>query len=132
MLGNRGHTTFANFMTILAFCTMGAAPTQMNMWLGLLMLLPTMERRAATSAMATDHAIAAGMGRGEYQAAFANFRALTVITAPILYGRMYSTFAPSGKGGYAFFAGAAIVAFAELCHRSLSDKDCEVPKSVHQ
>ena len=47
------------------------------MWVGLLLLLPTMERRAATSAMATDHAVASGMGRGEFQAAFANFRALT-------------------------------------------------------
>ena len=73
-----------------------------QMWLGLLLLLPTMERRAASSAMATDHALAsgapgaargyrpggqvccmaalsgrwcAGMGGGEYQAAFANFRA---------------------------------------------------------
>lgn len=35
-----------------------------------------MERRAATSAMATDYAVASGMGRGEYQAAFANFRGI--------------------------------------------------------
>ena len=76
-LGNRGHTSFANFMTAAAFVTMGFRPSQWNMWIGLLLLLPTMERRAATSAMATDHAIASGMGRGEYQAAFANFRALT-------------------------------------------------------
>ena len=84
MFGKRGHTTLNNILTICAFLVFGRAKQMMGMWLGLILLLPTMERRAATSAMATDHAVATGMGRGEYQAAFANFRALTVVMAPLL------------------------------------------------
>eukprot|EP01048_Picozoa_sp_COSAG05_P013668 COSAG05_NODE_1476_length_4780_cov_9.024989_3_plen_71_part_00 len=33
--------------------------------------------------------MASGMGRGEYQAAFANFRALTVVAAPLFYSKLY-------------------------------------------
>ena len=84
MFGKRGHTTLNNILTICAFLVFGRAKQMMGMWPGLILLLPTMERRAATSAMATDHAVATGMGRGEYQAAFANFRALTVVMAPLL------------------------------------------------
>jgi hypothetical protein len=111
-----------------------------SMWIGLLLLLPAMERRAATSAMATDHAVASGttaalsslpplisendldalgMGRGEFQAAFANFRALTVVAAPLFYGQLYARLGDR----YAYLGGAAVVAIAELCHRSLSAKD---------
>ena len=115
-----------------------------SMWVGLLFLLPAMERRAATSAMATDHAVASGtgvtarstqcftaplsdnkcrdslgMGRGEFQAAFANFRALTVVAAPIFYGQLYARLGDR----YAYLGGAVVVAIAELCHRSLSAKD---------
>ena len=35
--------------------------------------------------MATDLAVAGGMGRGEYSAKFGNIRALTVIIAPLFY-----------------------------------------------
>lgn len=47
--GNRGHTTFSNLMTMASFLMYGAGQNYYNMWLGLLLLLPTMERRAATS-----------------------------------------------------------------------------------
>ena len=59
------------------------------------------------------------MGRGEYQAAFANFRALTVIGAPLFYGRLYAHFAPRGLAGVPYFGGAAVVGIAELLHLSL-------------
>eukprot|EP00943_MAST-04B_sp_MAST-4B-sp1_P001702 g1702.t1 len=138
--GNRGHTTFSNLMTIAAFCMYGAGQKYYNMWLGLLLLLPTMERRAATSvsivqyvsivhlilrdAMATDLAVAGGMGRGEYSAKFGNIRALTVVFAPLFYGNIYAYYAPRGKPGYAWFAGAMVVALAELLHRTLKDEEC--------
>lgn len=59
------------------------------------------------------------MGRGEFQAAFANFRALTVVAAPLFYGQLYARLGDR----YAYLGGAAVVAIAELCHRSLSSKD---------
>merc|ERR1712151_960665 len=61
-------------------------------WLGLLLLGPSMERRTPTSAMATDLAVAAGMGKGEFAGAFANWRALCVAAAPLLYGTAVNRF----------------------------------------
>ena len=124
MFGNRGHTTFSNAMTIASFIMYGIGQNYYNMWLGLLLLLPTMERRAATSAMATDLAVAGGMGRGEYSAKFGNIRALTVIIAPLFYGNIYAYFAPRGKPGYAWYAGALVVLLAEALHRTLKDEEC--------
>lgn len=56
--GPRGHTTINNILTVISFLVFGFAKKMPQMWVGLLLLLPTMERRAATSAMATDHAVA--------------------------------------------------------------------------
>jgi hypothetical protein len=77
--------------------------------------------------MATDHAIANGMGKGEYQACFANFRAMTVVLAPLLYGRSYAYFAPRGQPGMPWFFGAAIVLMAEALHQSISEEECTLP-----
>lgn len=66
--------------------------------------------------MATDLAVSEGMGKGEYAAAFANIRALTVITAPLVYAQAYSTFAAMGKPGWVWYTAAAIVAVAEALH----------------
>jgi hypothetical protein len=74
--------------------------------------------------MATDLAVAGGMGRGEYSAKFGNIRALTVVFAPLFYGNIYAYYAPRGKPGYAWFAGAMVVALAELLHRTLKDEEC--------
>lgn len=63
------------------------------------------------------------MGRGEFQAAFANFRALTVVAAPLFYGQLYARLGDK----YAYMGGAAVVAIAELCHRSLSAADLKLP-----
>ena len=104
--------------------SMGSVKRPWAQWLGLALLLPAMERRAATSAMATDLAASQGIGKGEYAAAFANFRALSVITAPLLYGNLYAHYAPKGKPGRPFFFAAAIVVVAEMLLRSLSDREC--------
>ena len=96
-------------------CRVLQAKRMSQMWIGLGLLLFTMERRAATGAMATDLAVKEGMGRGEYQAAFANFRALTVVAAPLFYGQLYQRLG----GRAAYFGGAAVVAVAELLHLSL-------------
>ena len=41
-------------------------------------------------AAATDHAVESGFGRGEFQGAFNNMRAIAVAIAPIVYGRTYA------------------------------------------
>lgn len=126
--GQRGHTTLSNCLTILSMLINGSSARPFMTWLALLVLFPTMERRCATSAMATDLAISEGWAKGEYSAAFANVRALTVITAPLLYSNAYSVLAPQGRAGYTFGIVAAIVAVAEMLHRSLSDEDCGIVK----
>ena len=75
-------------------------------------------------AMATDLAVAGGLGRGEYTAKFGNIRALTVIIAPLFYGNIYAYYAPRGKPGRPWFAGALVVALAEMLHRTLKDEEC--------
>ena len=45
--------------------------------------------------------------------------ALTVIGAPLFYGRLYAYFAPRGLAGIPYLGGAAVVGVAELLHLSL-------------
>jgi len=40
--GQRGHTTLSNWLTLLALSSWGVKATGFNMWLGMLLLLPTM------------------------------------------------------------------------------------------
>ena len=132
-LGPRLFTTLANVSTAAAFTLWAGVPRGWAMWLGLLLLLPGMERRAALGSLAVDHASACGMGRGEYAAAFANWRALMVVSAPLLYGKVYawSSAVRKGKGrgsggpapGVAYLVGVAAVAAAEVLHRSMPDAE---------
>jgi aspartate/tyrosine/aromatic aminotransferase len=48
---------------------------------------------------------------------------LTVVAAPLFYGQLYARLGDRA----AYLGGAAVVAIAELCHRSLSLKDLELP-----
>jgi len=112
-LGNRGHTTMNNLLTAVAFACFGHRQERWNMWLGLVLQTPTMERRAGTSAMATNNAIACGMGRGEYQACFANWRAMNNIVAPLVYGKLFAKFANTSVPGMPYFAGAVFILLAE-------------------
>lgn len=129
-LGPRGFTSLANAATLAGFLLWAAVPEPWAVWSGLLAGLPGMERRAAVGSVAVDHAVASGMGRGEYAAAFANWRALMVVVAPMLYAKVYASGAAARRAGggswppgSAYFVGAAAVLAAELLLRSIPDEE---------
>merc|ERR1711874_597505 len=85
----RDFTSFSNYLTILALTIWGTTSKIWVYWIGLAFLCPSMERRTASSALATDLAVLHGFGKGEFAGCFANWRALCVATAPLIYGTMY-------------------------------------------
>jgi hypothetical protein len=80
--------------------------------------------------MATDLATKAGMGRGEFQGCFANWRALCVAAAPLLYGKVYewSTTGGNKSPGMAYFVAAAIVMGTEGMFQTLTEADLQMHK----
>ena len=69
-----------------------APPPPPSARLGHLIMTPAFNSNHANAikAYATDHAVANGMGRGEYAAAFANLRGLSVVIVPQLYARLFA------------------------------------------
>jgi len=124
-LGMRGHTTFQNFVSALGFMLMGSTTDKFLIFSVLPIYAFAMERRAAMSSLAVKAAEAAGMGKGEFNAAFANLRALAVGCAPLLYARVYARglAASPSSPGRPFFAAALIALLSELLHRTLTDKE---------
>ena len=122
-LGERGHTTFANWMSFVALGVWAQSRSAAGMFLGMLLLVPTMERRAALGAITTQHALAAGFGRGEFQGMFANWRALSTMFAPVLYGITYKYAAPRGNPGMPYWVAGIVCMLGELLHKSMSDKE---------
>merc|ERR1719271_1003881 len=122
-LGMRGHTTFQNLASAVGFTMMGSTTMTPVIFGSLPIYAFAMERRAAVSAMATRSAAAVGLGKGEFQAASANLRAIAVGIAPLLYAKVYAwSLARKGKPGLPYFAAAVIALFAELLHRMLSTR----------
>ena len=64
------------------------------------------------------------MGRGEYSAAFANMRALTVTVGPLIFGNVYAYSKQSGLGGGIpwYLAGLIGCVVPLLLHESVSDQ----------
>lgn len=128
LLSQRDFTSFSNYMTIIALTIWGTASSIPVFWSGLAFLCPSMERRTATSAMATDLAVRSGFGKGEFAGAFANWRALCVAAAPLLYGAVYQK-ASQRIHGAAYLAAALITLFTELFFRSIPAENLSVAKT---
>jgi hypothetical protein len=90
-LGMHGHTTLQNVFTCLAFSAVASASSVSTVFATLPLYFFAMERRAAISSWAVKEAVASGMGKGEFSAAFFNLRALAVAIAPLLYVKAYSS-----------------------------------------
>lgn len=125
-LGMRGHTTLQNLASAVGFCLMGSS-TRAPVIFGVLPIYAFgMERRAAINALAAKAGLAAGMGKGEFQAAAANLRAIAVGVAPLLYARIYArSLATGGSPGKPYFAAALFALIAEALHRMLSNKQLD-------
>jgi MFS family permease len=117
------HTRMANLSTVLAFIAWGINPksilTSVCIPLGLSPLY--MDRRAGVSARANLHALKAGFGKGEHAALFGNLRALAVVFAPLMFGRLYAwgSRKKSRPSGLPFLVAAVFAFLAEIVHRRL-------------
>lgn len=129
-LGMRGHTTLQNFATALGLALTGATTHIGAIFAALPVHVFAMERGAAVRSMAITAADQKGMGSGEFAAKIANFRAIAVAIAPMLYARAYA----AGLGfktrmpGLPYFVGAAVVLLSEAIHRSLTDAQLNIKK----
>jgi len=91
--GARMYTTLALLSGSIGYALNAKVGKSIPMaYIALAFLLPGINATSnvAMKAMATDRAVASGLGRGEFAAATANMRALVVAIAPMLYGKMYS------------------------------------------
>jgi len=99
--GGDTFTSIACWASAAAFALMGTFSEAWSPWGGLALHSPGINATGAmaTKATAVNHAIRQGYGKGEFNGYVANMRALTVVIAPLLYGRAYAFFANNTKGG---------------------------------
>ena len=100
-LGRRGFTTAANVLTAVGFYLV-SLPEPWAVWVGHFIMCPAFNTNHANAikSYATDHATKLhGMGRGEYAAAFANLRGLSVVLVPPIYARLYGNAQAKGLPG---------------------------------
>jgi hypothetical protein len=106
-------------MTALAMCIMGWRPAVQRQWLGLCVLMFSMERNCTTKAVATKQATGGGaMQSGEFQACFGNMRSIVTIAAPLMYGAAYTAGLRGVRGrpmpGLPYFLCAGLIGVSQL------------------
>lgn len=130
-LSQRDFTSVSNYLTVTALSLWGTTKSVLLFFLGLAVLCPSMERRAASSALATDLAVLRGFGKGEFQGLFANWRALCVAAAPMLYGTVYQRLG-SKMPGAAYFVAALVTLGTECIFRAIPAEKLDVEKATQE
>ena len=101
-------------------------------WLRAVLLTPGINNLSsvAIKSQAAAHAIANGMGKGEFSAAMASLRALAFVLAPSFWGLVYSACVRAGRPpGYALVAAGLVGAVVPaLLHRSIGAAKWAPPK----
>lgn len=124
--GQRGFTTVANLCNAVGTALMGLPLPSFgaSFWLGHLIQLPGINNTsaAAVKAMAIDHAVEAGFGRGEWGGMYSSLRTFSMIVAPLIYSTAY-TMHERLRCVSPWFVVAVLGAIVPEClHRTLSDK----------
>jgi len=126
-VGPRTWVSSSSFCGMIAMLMYGSIRKGWAYNLGLLINCPSVNAMGAApiKGAGTKHAALAGMGMGEYSAAFANLRALVYVTLPLLYTRLYASRTSQGKNpGIVYFL-IALLAFVIpefALHRKWTDK----------
>jgi hypothetical protein len=134
-LGRRTFTTISNVCCASAFLAWSRGNFGVQwMRLGILMMLPSINAVNASGikSMATDLAVAQGMGKGEYVSAYGSLRAFTVFLGPMLYSTVFN----SAKSPRAVAMGVPVGApwivasllgglLPELVHRTMTTAQME-------
>ena len=108
---HRAFTTLTNATNTVGFVLRGATELLWVFWACVPIMLPGVNgaSSAAVKALATERAIASGIGRGELSAYLNNLRAIVSSVAPMLYGNSYAFFRSRGIYPGLTFTLAALV-----------------------
>ena len=128
-LGRRNFTTVTTYLNVLGFYVISRKDVPYSVWLGFLLMLPGFNANhcSAIRSYATDHAVKAGFGKGEFAASIAIMRGLSVIIATPIYSWAYRYqksrgLTPRLAWFSVIFLGALV---PEFLHRMLSSKELE-------
>jgi DHA1 family tetracycline resistance protein-like MFS transporter len=134
VLGPRGFTDFTLCTNIFSNCLLGLVSAPWAVWGHVVSLAPGINNLCgvAMKSQATAHAVAGGMGKGEFSAALSSLRALAFVIAPTCWGRIYSWCTRSGHyPGLALVVAAIIgAALPAAIHRSVGDQVRQISQSV--
>ena len=129
LLGRRNFTTVTTYLNVLGFYVISRKDVPYSVWLGFLLMLPGFNANhcSAIRSYATDHAVKAGFGKGEFAASIAIMRGLSVIIATPIYSWAYRYqksrgLTPRLAWFSVIFLGALV---PEFLHRMLSSKELE-------
>jgi len=135
--GLRGHTSVSNGAQVLSAILWGLAPAEAPMdtvltYLSLFISLGSQRKRDAVESIATRILVHdEKIGAGEVAAGLSNWRSLSAILAPLLFGNLFAfaTEKPDERymPGAPFFALAGLTLAAETMLRNLKDEDMFTP-----
>lgn len=132
-VGPRVYTDIAMTTNALAHLVLGLVPHGWAVWAYVALLTPGINNlsAAAIKSQAAAHAIAGGMGKGEFSAAMASLRAVTFVLAPTAWGAIYAACVRAGRPPGLSLVGAGLVGavLPALLHRTLSAEDWAPPES---
>ena len=91
LIGRSNFTTFTTWLNVLGFYIISRKDIPYSVWIGFLLMLPGFNANhcAAMRSYATEHAVEAGFGKGEFAAAIAILRGLSVMIATPIYSAAY-------------------------------------------
>ena len=121
-LGESGHTSLTNYVTMFSNLLLGFVPSSVSqIAVGLLTIVGSQRMngmKQMASRVSSDAALTPSpFGKGEFSGLLANLRALLVAFAPLLYARAYRAGRRFGSVGGTFFSAALAVAASEWIHR---------------
>ena len=132
IIGRRNFTTLSTFLNAAGFYLVSRKDIPYSVWIGYLLMLPgfNANHSSAMKSYATDHAVASGFGKGEFAAAIAIMRGMSVILATPIYSWAYQLQKNRGQTPrLAWFSvillGAVI---PEILHRMCTDEELESAK----
>jgi hypothetical protein len=82
--GIRRFTTGSNIMAALGFLCWAGVPSGGGLWVGTFLLMFGLERRQGVLALVNDLGVERGLGAGQIASMVANYKAATLVVAPLM------------------------------------------------
>ena len=132
-IGRRRFTSFTTFLNACGFYLISRSDIPHSIWIGNLLMLPGFNANhcSAIKSYATDHAVKAGFGKGEFAAAIAIMRGISVIISTPIYSYFYRI--QKNQGQTPRMAWFSVIFFGalmpEILHRMCTDEELEIHKT---